>query len=97
MKENMYQAMLIKRLVETFPGCVVTKMTAPPQGTPDLQILLGKTWAKLEVKVSLKEPFQPNQEYYIELFNIMSFAAMICPENENDVLEALAFHFLKYS
>lgn len=43
----------------------------------------------LEVKKSDTEPFQPNQQYYIELTNGMSFAAVIYPSNEEEVLRAL--------
>ena len=42
---------------------------------------------------SANEPYQPNQEYYLEQFGQMSFAAMICPENEKDVLDALQRSF----
>jgi len=59
------------------------------QGIPDLLILHPNGWAVLEVKRSNNEPFQPNQEYYIDLLDQWSFAAMICPENRRDVLNDL--------
>jgi hypothetical protein len=43
----------------------------------------------LEVKKSEHESFQPNQVYYLELLNDMSFAAVIYPSNEEEVLLAL--------
>lgn len=90
MAENTYQAKLIKKLYSRFPGCEVEKADAGyRQGTLDLTIYYGPFWAKLEVKASLDAPYQPNQEYYIQKFNEMSFAAMICPENEEEVLAAL--------
>lgn len=95
--ESLYQRHVIDTLHTLFPGCFVTKTTPPPQGVPDLEILYGKTWARLETKKSLSEPFQPNQEYYINLLNEMSFAAMICPENEADVLRQLQLHFELFS
>jgi len=90
MRENEYQAKLIKRLVDTFPGCVVLKTdTAYQQGFPDLLILWGTYWASLEVKVSAQAPSRPNQIFFIERLDQMSFAAFIYPENEEEVLHAL--------
>ena len=88
--ENAYQAQLIKKLYEKFPGCVVIKTdTSYRQGTPDLLILFNRYWASLEVKASEKASRQPNQEHYIRQLDEMSFAAFICPENEEEVLIAL--------
>jgi hypothetical protein len=43
----------------------------------------------LEVKASLQAKRRPNQDYYVNSLNKMSFAALICPENEEEVLIAL--------
>jgi hypothetical protein len=51
--------------------------------------LYERHWGMLEVKKDESAPFQPNQEYYIELLNGMSFAAVIYPSNEEEVLVAL--------
>lgn len=99
-RESTYQARLIKRLKERYAGCIVLKNDSSYlQGFPDLTILFGKTWAVLEVKASANEPHQPNQEFYIDYLNseAMSFAAMICPENEEEVLHALDQSFAVYS
>lgn len=87
MRESEYQAQLVKTLNSMFTGCLVLR-NAPDQlqGIPDLLILFEDRWAMLEVKLSFDAPYQPNQEYYIEVLDGMSFAAMICPENEEDVL-----------
>lgn len=70
-----------------FPGCVIEKGDANRrQGVPDLTIFYGDMWARLEVKTSYDAPTRPNQEYYVKQFNEMSFAAFICPENEEEVL-----------
>jgi len=47
----------------------------------------------LEVKASETSPEQPNQGYYVEKMNRMSFAAFIFPENEEEVLTALQAAF----
>jgi hypothetical protein len=88
--ERDWQANLIKDLKLLFPGCYIRKNNANVQpGIPDLIILWHDRWAILEVKKSINEPYQVNQEYFIEQFNNMSFAAMICPENKSEVLDAL--------
>jgi hypothetical protein len=89
MRESQYQAGLIRRIERRFPGCVIFKMDAIRQGTPDLLILWNNRWAFLEVKAHADAPEQPNQEYYIHRFHEMSFASFIYPENEEEVLNAL--------
>jgi len=90
MLESKYQAHVIKRLRRTFPGCLVMKNdTNYLQGIPDLTILYGTKWAVLEVKPSLDADVQPNQNYYVEWLNTMSFAAFIYPENEEAVFNDL--------
>lgn len=90
MLERVFQAKLIEKLRELFPGCLILKNDSGLlQGIPDLTILFGDRWAMLEVKRSKTEPYQPNQEYYLELADKMSFAARIDPSNEQDVLRDL--------
>lgn len=90
MTENQYQAKLIKKLEKMFPGCIVMKTNEQHrQGLPDLLILWKERWATLEVKAGEFAGTQPNQGYYIELLDEMSFAAYIYPENEREVLSAL--------
>lgn len=91
MLESHYQALLIKKLREVvLPGCVVVKNPSDyMQGIPDLTVFFRKRWGMLEVKTSANASVQPNQEFYVDLFNQMSFAAFIFPENEEEVLDAL--------
>ena len=90
MKESEYQSRIIKKLEEMFPGCLVHKMdTSHRQGVPDLVILWKQYWASLEVKIEPMYTPEPNQDYYINKLNEMSFAAYIYPENEKEVLSAL--------
>jgi len=90
MNESQYQAILTLRIRNIIPECFVLK-TDPRdiQGIPDLLILYKNKWAALEVKISPKAPVQPNQIYYVEKFDELSFAAFINPENEMEVLDAL--------
>lgn len=85
--ESKFQADLILDIKDLFPGCMVLKNDEQYiQGIPDLLILYRRRWAALECKRSIDEPYRPNQEYYIEQMDKMSFAAMICPENKEAVL-----------
>ena len=88
--ERDFQAKLIRDLKQIFKGCIVLKLNANhKQGIPDLLILWGKQWAALECKRSAKAHHQPNQEYYINRMNNMSFAKFIFPENKEDILNEL--------
>lgn len=89
-RESTYQSGLVKRIKKRFPESIVMKTDATRlQGCPDLLILNGKHWAMLEVKQSAKAHKRPNQEYYVEKFNNMSFSSFIFPENESEVLDAM--------
>lgn len=95
MTENQYQAKLIKKLEKLFPGCVILKNDSGyKQGMLDLTILWRNFWALLEVKSDAKASTQPNQDYYVERLDEMSFAAYIYPENEEEVLDALQQAFV---
>lgn len=92
--ERDYQATLIQKLKELFPGCVVMKMDASYiQGIPDLLILYKDRWAALECKRSSRSTLRPNQKYYIEKLDAMSFSRLIYPGNEKEVLYALQQSF----
>lgn len=93
-RENIFQANLIKELKGLFPGCVIIKNDANQlQGILDLLILYEDKWAMLECKRSHNAPHQPNQDYYIDKFNAMSFATFIYPENREEVLDDLESAF----
>lgn len=90
MKENKFQAGLKKKLKAMFPGCIVTKLDSSDiQGIPDLLVLYKDKWAALEVKKEAKASHRPNQDYYVEKMDEMSFSRFIFPENEEDVLNEL--------
>jgi hypothetical protein len=90
MREGRYQAGLIQRIHDEFPGAVVLKNDSGYlQGVPDLSVLHKDRWGMLEVKAHWDSPCQPNQEYYIDLFNEMSYASFVYPENEQEVFDGL--------
>ena len=94
MLESTYQAGLIKKLRKLLPGCVILKNdTDYMQGIPDLTILYCDRWGMLEVKAREDADHQPNQEWYVDQLNAMSFAAFIYPENEKEVLDAICEAF----
>jgi len=96
MLENKFKTKLINELEEMFPGCMIFHLPSDEiQGIPDLLILYNDKWAVLEGKKKWNSPHQPNQEYYVERMNRMSFAAFIYPENKEEVLYELrqAFEF----
>lgn len=93
-KESKFQHDLIKKIEERFPGCYVMKNDPNYiQGVPDLTVLYKNRWATLECKKSENEKHQPNQDYYVERMNDMSFSSFIYPENEEAVLDAMERSF----
>lgn len=94
MLENKFQSKLIKELKEEFPGCMVLKNDPTYiQGVPDLLVLYKDRWAGLEVKKSAKAKHQPNQDYYVNKMNEMSYSSFIYPENKDNILNELRTTF----
>lgn len=89
--ENRFQAALVKEIKAALPGCIVLKNDGSnvPQGFPDLLILHKKQWGTLECKKSKNAGHQPNQDYYVDLLDGMSFSKFISPENKEEVLNEL--------
>lgn len=92
--ERDFQAKLIKELKTLFEGCIVTKLDSRHiQGIPDLLVLYKDKWATLECKRIKNASKQPNQDYYVQLMNSMSFSRFISPENKEDILNELEIYF----
>lgn len=90
MLENRFKTKLVEELELLFPGCIIIHMDPNEiQGIPDLLILYGDKWAALEGKKDGRASHRPNQEYYVDKMNRMSFAAFIYPENKEEVLDEL--------
>lgn len=88
--EREFQSKLIKELKDIFPGCVVLKNDPTYiQGIPDLLVLYKDKWGSLECKKNEKASRQPNQKYYVDMMNEMSFSRFIYPENKEKVLDEL--------
>lgn len=88
--ERDFQAKLIKKLKDLFPECIVMKNDSSYiQGIPDLLVLYRDRWAALECKRSATASHRPNQAYYVDLMDEMSFSRFISPENEKEVLHEL--------
>ena len=89
-KESKFQSALIKELKVIFPGCVVLKNDPTYcQGIPDLLVLYNDRWAMLECKRTSNSSHRPNQDYYINKLDNMSYASFICPDNKEEVLDEL--------
>ena len=95
MLENRFKTKLISELKELFPGCMVLHLDPNEiQGIPDLLILYKNKWAVLEGKKNANASVRPNQPYYVDLMNNMSFASFIYPENKDEVLDELYLYFM---
>ena len=86
--EGAFQDRVRKDILEMFPGSIVTKLDGA-QGIPDLLILYKDRWATLECKKDSKAHHQPNQDYYVNKMDQMSYARFIYPENKEDILNEL--------
>lgn len=94
MVERDFQAKLIKEIKDIFDGCIVMKNDSSYiQGIPDLLVLYKNKWASLEVKKNARASRRPNQEYYVERMNNMSFSRFVCPENKDEVMHDLHLYF----
>lgn len=90
MKESSFQAGLITSIKKRLPEAIVMK-TNPNyiQGLPDLLIINNDKWGALEVKKDINAKHQPNQDYWVDRMNKMSFARFVSPENVEEVLNEL--------
>ena len=96
MVERDFQAKLIKEIKDIFDGCIVMKNDSSYiQGIPDLLVLYKNRWASLEVKKNARASRRPNQEYYVERMDNMSFSRFICPENKDEVIHDLHLYFTR--
>lgn len=89
-KESKFQSDLKTEIEERLPGCMILKNDPTHnQGIPDLLILYEDTWAALECKRHEGAKHRPNQDYYVERMNDMSYASFVFPENKERVLNEM--------
>ena len=94
MLERDFQKNLIQELKERFPGCMVMKNDSSYiQGIPDLTVLYRDRWVVLELKRASGSSRRPNQSFYVEKLNEMSYAAYIHPGNKEQVLDEVQRSF----
>ena len=92
--ERRFQKELIDEIRERYPGCVIIKNDPNYiQGFPDLTILYKNKWIALEVKRDKNSRHQPNQDFYINKLNDMSYASFAYPENKEVVLREIQHAF----
>lgn len=92
--ESRFQKELIDEIKERYPGCIALKNDPGYiQGFPDWTVLYEDKWATLEVKKERGAHKQPNQDYYVDRLNKMSFSRFVFPENKDEVLEEMDILF----
>lgn len=94
MLENRFKTKLVKEIKTRFPGSMVFHLDPNEmQGAPDLLVLYKDKWAALEGKKEEDASHRPNQDYYVDKMNQMSFARFIYPQNAKEVLNELEQSF----
>jgi hypothetical protein len=92
--ESKFQKEFIDIVKARYPGSIALKNDSSYiQGFPDWTILYEDKWAVLEMKKDRGAKKQPNQEYYVDKLNKMSFSRFVFPENADEVLEDLDILF----
>ena len=94
--ESKFQKELMDEIRDRYPGCMILKNDSGYiQGIPDWTILYKDKWAVLEAKREEKAKRQPNQDYYVDKLNNMSYSDFVYPENKDEVLNQLSKVFGK--
>lgn len=92
--ESKFQKDFIDEVKARYPGCIALKNDSGYiQGIPDWTILYKDKWAVLEMKKERGASKQPNQEYYVDKLNNMSYSNFVYPENRDDVFADLDILF----
>ena len=96
MAESKFQKKFLDKVRERYPGCMILKNDpCYIQGIQDWTVLYKKRWALLEMKDYEGAPVRPNQPYYVDKANSMSYSSFVYPENEDQVLQELTKVFGK--
>lgn len=83
---------LIERLEREYPGAIILR-TDPSDinSICDRIMLYGNQWAAFETKRAFNSTRRPNQDYYVNLLDDMSFARFVYPENIEEVFRDLEY------
>jgi hypothetical protein len=88
--ESLFEAKLVFELQRLYPGAVLLKNYANYLvGFPDRLILFEDRWAAFDTKANKSSPHRPNQDYYINILNSMSYASFVYPQNKEVFLHEL--------
>jgi VRR-NUC domain len=91
-RESVFQKLVLDRIKRMFPDCIILKNDPNYlQGIPDFVIFHGRHYAMLEFKSEHNASVQPNQRYYIAMFNDWAYASFVDPDNVEQVLDDLQF------
>jgi len=92
--EKDFEKDFMDELNERLPGGIMLKgNSAMRQGIPDRIFLHGPHWASLEIKRDSTSRTQPNQPWYVERLNDMSYAAIVTPDNYHEVIDEIQSAF----
>lgn len=91
MNENIFKGRFIARLKKAFPDIIVIRGDPSRiQGLPDHIFLYHETWFALEFKRGHDAKHRPNQDYWVDRLNHLSFARFVYPENEEEVFDDIS-------
>lgn len=85
------QARFVKRLRKAFERVIILKNDSGYlQGIMDLTVILPGAIIFIEVKPYEEAPYEPNQEYYLDLVQQFGFfSCTLHPGNEEEVFRAI--------
>ena len=93
-KESNIQKRIIDRIKTMLPGAIVLKNDPNYiQGIPDLSVMWENKWCMLEVKRYENSSKQPNQEYYVNKADWMSYGRFISSDNEDEIINEMFDYF----
>lgn len=88
--ESDFQSLFQDDILKRHPDALILKLDNKyTQGVPDRLVLNWDRWATLEFKRDRLARVQPNQPYYVELMNRMSYSSFVYPENAEEKLREL--------
>lgn len=88
--ESDFQYEFQNEVLAEYPDALILKLDNKyTQGVPDRLFLNWDRWATLEFKRDRLAKVQPNQPYYVELMNRMSYSSFVSPEDAEVKLREL--------